>query len=48
VAETLQAVLKDVGVPGDLADELMGVVGTLAPQFEKVARVRKALNAGEL
>ena len=43
VAGHLDAVLKEAGVPSDLAGEVMSAVGGLEPDFAKIARARKLI-----
>ena len=43
VAAALDATLTELGVDGALHDEVMGVAGSLEPQFAKVAKFRKMI-----
>ena len=43
VAAALDAALTELGVAGALHDEVMGVAGSLEPQFAKVAKFRKMI-----
>jgi hemoglobin len=43
VAAHLGSVMEEAGVAPDLAGEVMAVVGTLEPAFEKVAKARKMI-----
>jgi hypothetical protein len=43
VAKALAAVLAELNVPKQETDDVMALVGTLEPDFKKIARFRKMM-----